>query len=135
MSGTDDLPAKYIATDDDKDWAKNNARSLDLIVSTVSSPNMPLMDYLTMLDTNGTFCQVGAPEDPIPAFHAFALIGKAVHITGSMIGPPAEIQEMLQLAADKGIKAWTQVRPMKEANEAVVDMEKGHARYRYVLKN
>jgi D-arabinose 1-dehydrogenase-like Zn-dependent alcohol dehydrogenase len=28
---------EYIATDDDKDWAKKNARSLDLIVSTVSS--------------------------------------------------------------------------------------------------
>ena len=32
----------FIATDEDKDWAKHHAGSLDLTVSTVSSPKMPL---------------------------------------------------------------------------------------------
>ena len=42
---------------------------------------------------------------------------------------------MLELAANKGIKTWNQNRPMKECNQAVVDMEAGKARYRYVLVN
>lgn len=49
---------KFIATDDDKAWAKKNARTLDLIVSTVSSPNMPISQYFQLLRTNGTFIQV-----------------------------------------------------------------------------
>lgn len=48
----------YIATDEEKDWATTHARSLDLIVSTVSSPKMPLGDYLSLLRTRGTFIQV-----------------------------------------------------------------------------
>jgi alcohol dehydrogenase (NADP+) len=51
---------KYIATDDDKDWAADNRRSLDLIISTVSSEKkMPLTDYLSLLKTHGTHIQVG----------------------------------------------------------------------------
>lgn len=49
---------KFIATDEDEDWAKKNARTLDLIVSTVSTPNMPLSEYFQMLRTNGQFIQV-----------------------------------------------------------------------------
>lgn len=51
------------------------------------------------------------------------------------MGSPAEIREMLQLAADKGVRLWVEERPMKEANKAIVDMEEGKARYRYVLVN
>ncbi|KAM0797869.1 chaperonin 10-like protein [Usnea florida] len=126
---------KYIATDDDKEWATHHARSLDLIVSTVSSPNMPLEQYLMLLRTNGTFIQVGAPEDRLPAFNAFSLIAKGCKIGGSAIGAPHEIEEMLELTAKKGVKPWIQKRPLKDANQAVVDMGAGKARYRYVLVN
>lgn len=50
---------KYIATADDEGWEDKNARSLDLIVSTVSNSNMPLTGYLKLLATNGTYIQVG----------------------------------------------------------------------------
>ncbi|KAG9557747.1 hypothetical protein KCU71_g10676, partial [Aureobasidium melanogenum] len=53
----------------------------------------------------------------------------------SLIGTPQEIEEMLQLAADKGIKPWIEVRPMKEANQAIIDFEEGLPRYRFVLEN
>lgn len=129
--GADD----FIATNDDKEWATHHARSLDLIVSTVSSPSMPLEQYLMLLRTNGQFIQVGAPEDRLPAFNAFSLIAKGCKIGGSAIGAPHEIEEMLELTAEKGVKPWIQKRPMKEANQAVVDMSEGKARYRYVLVN
>lgn len=42
---------------------------------------------------------------------------------------------MLQLAAEKKAKSWIQERPMKEANQAILDTNDGKARYRYVLVN
>lgn len=50
---------QYIATGEDEKWAKNNRRTLDLIVCTVSSEKMPLSDYLKLLKAGGTFIQVG----------------------------------------------------------------------------
>lgn len=82
----------FIATDEDAEWATKQARTLDLIVSTVSSPQMPLSGYLELLRTNGQFIQVGAPEEAIPSFNAFALIVKGARIGGSAIGSPAEIE-------------------------------------------
>ncbi|KKY18056.1 putative zinc-binding alcohol [Phaeomoniella chlamydospora] len=126
---------QFIATDEEENWAGRYKNTLDLIVCTVSSPKLPLMDYLSLIDVNGTFIQVGAPEEPFPPFSAFALIAKGVKIGGSMIGSPSEIKEMLALAATKKTKAWVEVRPMKDGNQAIIDMDQGNARYRYVLAN
>jgi len=126
---------RFIATSVDPKWAKTHSRSLDLIVSTVSSPDMPLEGYFKLLKTRGEFIQVGAPEDKFPGFSAFALIAKQCKMGGSSIGSVKEISEMLEFAAEKGIKPWVTVRDMGEANQAVVEMEDGKARYRYVLRN
>lgn len=79
--------------------------------------------------------QVGAPEDKFPAFSAFALIAKGVKLGGSMIGSPKDISEMLDFAAKNKIHPVIQERPMKDANQSVVDMDDGKARFRYVLVN
>jgi alcohol dehydrogenase (NADP+) len=65
---------KFIATDEDPDWARKNAGTLDLIVSTVSSPKMPVQEYLGLLRLKGQFVQVGAPEDKIPGFNSKSMI-------------------------------------------------------------
>ena len=41
----------------------------------------------------------------------------------------------MKLAADQKVKPWIQKRKMKDANQAVLDMVDGKARYRYVLEN
>jgi alcohol dehydrogenase (NADP+) len=126
----------YIATDEDKDWIKHNAGTLDLIICTVSSAKMPLDGYLGLLKTHGDFVQVGAPDKgELPPINAFTLLARGIKVGGSGIGAPGEIKEMLELAAEKKIKPWIQKRPMKDANTAIVDMEAGKARYRYVLEN
>lgn len=126
---------EFIATAEDEDWAKKHSGTLDLILCTVSSDKMPINDYLSLLRTNGTFVLLGAPEDGIPTFSPFSLIKKGVKMAGSIIGSPAEIRDMLDLVAEKGIKAWTETRPLKDANQAVQDMVANKARYRYVLVN
>jgi len=60
---------------------------------------------------------------------------KGAKIGGSAIGSPQQIEDMLKLMAEKGIQPWIQQRPMQEANQAVIDMDAGKARYRYVLVN
>jgi alcohol dehydrogenase (NADP+) len=71
----------------------------------------------------------------LPPINAFTLIGNGIKVGGSAIGSPAEITEMLDLVAAKDVKPWIQERPMKDANQAVIDMVDGKARYRYVLVN
>lgn len=127
---------EYIATEDDEDWATKNAQSIDLIISTISSPKMPLTQYLSLLRYGGDFIQVGAPDGgELPPINAFTLISGGFKVGGSAIGSPSDIKEMLQLAVDKKIKPWVEKRSLKDANQAVKDMEAGKARYRYVLVN
>ncbi|RYP00171.1 hypothetical protein DL764_006602 [Monosporascus ibericus] len=126
---------EYIATAEEPDWPTKHANSLDLIISTISGAGFDMEKYLSLLDVNGTLIQVGAPEDPIPAFSAFSLLRENLKIGGSLIGSRKQAREMLDLASKADIKAWVEKRPMAEANEAVVDMGNGKARYRYVLVN
>lgn len=124
----------FIATDEEEDWAGKHHNSLDLIVSTVASPNMPLRQYLQMLKVGGVFCVVGA-EDNLPTLNAFDLLPKRLTVVGSGIGSPKEIRQMLDLFAEKGVHSWTNDVPMKDANQALRDMDAGRARYRLVLVN
>lgn len=125
----------FIATEEEEKWARTYSRTLDLIICTVDSPKLPLAQYLRLLKVGGTFVQVGAPEGPLPGLPAWSLIQKEVQVTGSNIGSPDDIREMLQLAAEKRVYPWIQKRPMSDVNAALADMDAGKARYRYVLEN
>lgn len=130
------MGADYIiATGDDPKWARAHSRTLDLIICTISNHDMPLKQYLQLLRTNGRFIQVGAPEQPLPSFSMLALLGKGVTVGGSSIGSPGDIAKMLQFAADKNVQPWIIERPMKEANQAILDMDENKAKYRFVLVN
>lgn len=96
---------------------------------------MPISKYLQLLKPHGAYIQVGAPEDEVPGFSMFPLIKKGVKIGGSLIGSPAEINEMLELAASKGIKSWVNPWPMSKVNEALAAFHRGEPRYRIVLVN
>jgi alcohol dehydrogenase (NADP+) len=63
------------------------------------------------------------------------LISKGCKLGGSGIGSPADIAEMMDFAVEHKVHPFIQERPMKDANQAVLDMDKGDARYRYVLVN
>lgn len=129
--GADD----YLATSESSDWATRHAGTLDLLISTVSSSQMPLADYFSLLKKGGTFVQVGNPDDGNMSLHPSVLIARRLLFTGSAVGSPEEIRAMLALAANKKITFWVETKPMAEANKSIVDMEQGKARYRYVLVN
>ncbi|KAL4801939.1 Afadin and alpha-actinin-binding-domain-containing protein [Aspergillus unguis] len=125
----------FIATGEDKSWAKTHSRTLDIIICTVSGENMPLAGYLRLLKRNGVFVQVGAPEDPLPPLRAFSLIQKGVLVTGSSIGSPNDIRDMLELASQRGVRPWVERKDMEGVNRALAEMHEGKARYRFVLEN
>lgn len=125
----------YIATADEKGWGEKHASSLDLIICTVSDPRMPLKEYLGLLRPKGTFCQVGIPEGPLPQLDTMALVLNGTSVCFSDSASPGNVREMLGLAAEKGVRAWTETRPMGEIGEVVGEMEKGRARFRFVMVN
>ncbi|RSL68717.1 hypothetical protein CEP54_002639 [Fusarium duplospermum] len=98
---------EYVATAENEDWAPSHARSLDLIINTISIANMPLQKYLGLLALGGTFVQIGAPEEPL-SLPAFSLIRTRVCMTGSVIGSPNEIRELLKLVFDKKVQPWAE---------------------------
>lgn len=126
---------EYIATAEEKDWEKKHAKALDLIICSVSSSNMPLTEYMGLLKRDGVFCQLGLPDDGLFKIGAGTVCAGRRSLTGSFMGSPHEIRDMLQFAADKGIKPWVEQWPMSEANRAIVNMDAGKAKYRYVLVN
>ena len=107
--------------------------SLDLILNTAhAAPDMGV--YLGALRPKGVFCQLGAAPDPL-SVPAFALIVGSRTVTGSAIGSPAVIREMLEVAARHGVAAKTEGVPMREADAALDKTRKNAARYRMVLAN
>lgn len=125
---------RCIATEEDPNWVRDNKCTLDILLSTISSSKAPIADYLALLKPGGVMIQVGLPEDGVFEVPAMPLI-RGVRLEGSLIGSPQEIRDMLELAAEKNVKPWVTTRPMKDANQAIVDMYEGKARYRYVLVN
>ncbi len=107
--------------------------SLDLILNTAhAAPDMDL--YLGALRPKGVFSQLGAAPTPL-SVSALRLIVGSRTVTGSAIGNPGVIREMLALAAKHGITARSEVAPMRQANEALDRTRRNQARYRMVLAN
>jgi uncharacterized zinc-type alcohol dehydrogenase-like protein len=90
--------------------------------------------YIQALRPTGTLCFVGVPPSPV-SLHAFPLIAGVRTVTGSPIGSPNRLREMLDVAARHGVKATTEAFPLAKANEAIEKVKKNKVRYRAVLAN
>jgi len=106
-------------------------RSLDFILSTV---NVPLAwdRYLAALRPNGRLHFVGAVLEPLQV-PAFALISSQKAISGSPLGAPATVGDMLEFAARHKIAPQVERFPLTRVNEAIAHLRAGRARYRVVL--
>ncbi|MCB9478511.1 MAG: NAD(P)-dependent alcohol dehydrogenase [Deltaproteobacteria bacterium] len=107
------------------------AGSLDLILNTIHH-DLNWETYLGTLRTNGRLCFVGVPGEI--KIQAFNLLGGQKGMTGSVIGSPATIAEMLEFAARHNIRAQIETYPMGKANEALDHVRSNKARYRVVLE-
>ena len=112
---------------------KEVAGSLDFILNTANA-DQDWSTYVQALRPTGTLCFVGVPPSPV-SIHAFPLISGMRAISGSPVGSPYGLREMLSVAARHGVKAKTELFPMSKANEAIEKVKKNKVRYRAVLAN
>lgn len=128
-----EMGAHHFVSNFDSKAVRELAGSLDLIISTVNA-KLDWNTYLQALRPTGTLCFVGVTPAPV-AVQAGLLISGQRSITGSPIGSPHRLREMLEVAARHGVKARTVCFAMARANEAVDKVKKYKVRYRAVLEN
>ncbi|GAB4342370.1 MAG: NAD(P)-dependent alcohol dehydrogenase [Calditrichia bacterium] len=107
------------------------AGRFDLILSTVNV-KLDWNAYLNTLRPRGRLHFVGATLEPLD-ISAFALIGGQRSVSGSPVGSPATIAQMLEFAARHNIKPVVEKFPLEKVNEALEHLRSGKARYRVVL--
>jgi uncharacterized zinc-type alcohol dehydrogenase-like protein len=112
---------------------KDVAGSLDFILNTANA-DQDWNVYIQALRPNGTLCFVGVPPSPV-SVQAFPLISGIRAISGSPIGSPQRIREMLDVAGRHGVQATIEPFAMARANEAIDKVKKNKVRYRAVLSN
>ncbi len=105
--------------------------AVDLLLVTTHAP-LVWSDWLRVLDLEGTLCLVGVPSAPL-VLSADPLMDEQKKVTGSVIGSPATMRRMLEVAAREGIAPIVEHLPLSQANEAVVRVRDGAARLRVVL--
>ncbi len=128
-----ELGAHHFVNTRESKALKALAGSFDFILSTIDA-DQDWSAYVTALRPTGNFCFVGAPDKPA-SFPIFPLISGMKSITGSPIGSPLLLREMLDVAARHGVQAKTERFPMAKVNEAITRVKKNHVRYRAVLSN
>jgi uncharacterized zinc-type alcohol dehydrogenase-like protein len=109
------------------------AGKFDFILTTINA-DQDWNAYIQSLRPTGTLCFVGVPPSPV-SVQAFPLVAGIRTITGSPIGSPHLLREMMDVAARHGVKAQTERFPMAKVNDAIAKVKKNKVRYRAVLAN
>ncbi len=108
------------------------SQSLDWILCT-SPAAIDTSTWLDLLAPGGTLHFVGIPSEPLSLPIPALLAQKS--ITASTPGGPGVMTEMLKFAARHHIQPLIEELPLSQINEAIVRLEKGDVRYRFVLRN
>lgn len=124
----------YIVTSDDEQMAKYKNK-MTHILCTGTTDDFVWERYLSLIKVGGHFINVMHQGWDFPKIDPFLLIMKQVYITGSAIGSPSVIRDMLEFAAEHNVRPWIQVYPMKDAQTAIDDFKAGKPRFRFVLEN
>ena len=68
-------------------------------------------------------------------FRPIDLVAHELTISGSFLGLPSEMREMLRFSQENKIRPMIEMFPMTEVNEAIRKVRENKARYRIVLYN
>ncbi|AFY00563.1 NAD(P)-dependent alcohol dehydrogenase [Bdellovibrio bacteriovorus] len=114
------------------DAFKDNALYFDLIINTVSSADLEMANYFSLLKLDGTLVSVGAPDKPL-SVNVFPLILMRRSFAGSAIGGIKETQEMLDFCGKHNITPEIELISPEQVNVAYERVLKSDVRYRFVL--
>jgi len=127
----------FLATSD-KGWQHPHVMTFDLIINTANSfDNFDLDAYLSLLDVHAKWVNVGLPEGDGIKVRSQTFLNNGCFFGTSHLGSRRETLEMLQLAADKGIRSWVEEVPINAENltKTVKRLEANDVRYRFCLTN
>ena len=127
------LGAHRAMASNDERAIRSVAGQLDFILVT-ANVSLPWGAYLAALSTRGRLHFVGAVLEPV-AVPAFALISGQKSVSGSPLGSPTSVADMLEFCARHGIAPMVERFPMSRANDAIEHLRAGRARFRVVLDN
>lgn len=109
------------------------AGRFDLIISTVNV-KLDWNAYLNTLKAKGRLHFVGATLEPLD-LGVFNLILGQRSVSGSPVGSPNTISQMLDFCVQHNINPQVELYKMSQINDAFEYLESGNARYRIVLEN
>jgi uncharacterized zinc-type alcohol dehydrogenase-like protein len=127
------MGAHHVVNSGDSAALGKLAGSLDFILNTANA-NFDWSALITALAPRGRLHTVGVVPEPIPVASFPMLVGQR-SISGSPLGSPNTMKQMIDFAARHGIAAQTETFKMSQANEALEHLRAGKARYRIVLVN
>ncbi len=117
----------------DKGSYSKVASSFDMLLFT-GHTSLDWVPLQRTLRNNGRLIMVGF-SPTLVAFESVDLVVHQQSVTGSFIGSPRLMREMLGFAQEHGIKPQVELMPMSRVNEAIRRIKEGKARYRIVLVN
>ncbi|KAK3369759.1 chaperonin 10-like protein [Lasiosphaeria ovina] len=125
----------FLATAD-KGWNEPHVMTFDLILNTASSfEGFDIDAYLSLLDVHAKFVSVGLPEGDGIKIRNQTFLSNGCFIGTSHIGSRRESIDMLQLAADRGIKPWVEECAISGKNlaETLTKLHNNNVRYRFCM--
>lgn len=128
-----ELGANHFVNSRDKQALEKVANSFDFIISTVNA-DLDWATYINALRPKGRLHFVGVVPSEIQ-FQVFSLIMGQKSLSGSPLGSPVTVSQMIDFAARHGIEPIIETFPFSEINKAIAHLEEGKARYRIVLKH
>jgi uncharacterized zinc-type alcohol dehydrogenase-like protein len=126
-----DLGADHFVYTGDSELMESLSKSFDILLNTISAPIDPA-PYLSLLGLGGVFVFLGISGQAYPV-HAFDLLSQRRRIAGSTIGSVAQLQDMLEFAAEHGVESSVEVIPATEINAAWERVVNSDIRYRFVI--
>jgi uncharacterized zinc-type alcohol dehydrogenase-like protein len=128
-----DMGAHHFVNSKEPEALKELAGRFHLILNTANA-SLDWGTYIDALVPGGRFHTVGAIPDPI-SVQPFQLIMQQRSVSGSPLGSPATIEDMLEFCARHKIQPLTEHFAMKDVNKALAHLRAGKARYRIILDN
>lgn len=132
-----ELGADHFAATDDEDFIAKFADTIDVFVNTSSSFSGSSFDKsVKMIKPRGQLYFITAPPaNEKLELSPSLLIMSNISVHGSLIGAPAEIEYMLELASKHNIRPWVETIDLTEENlsKAWDRCEKGDVKFRFTM--
>jgi alcohol/geraniol dehydrogenase (NADP+) len=121
----------FINSTDDGDSMRPFDYCFDLLICTANH-GINWSPLLMKLKKRGRLILLGFPDIEL---NSTDLVAHELSMTGSLIGNPPTMREMLAFAQEHRITPMVELMPMSQVNEALRRVKENKARYRIVLVN